>query len=100
VAVLLDVESIAQSLRDYVEESSKLAGSELDGLLTAITRAVSGFDEEIALLRQLLPSGLSTGLARKVAWAFDKKKVKEATQRLENLKTTLLVALYVVGRYV
>lgn len=101
VKVIEDVNSVVRNLGRYVAEfgASASACADHDVLPEAITRAVQGFHDELGLIKELLPSQSSLRPGQNFRWGLDKKrKVKEAAEKLERRKTTVLLALEIDGR--
>lgn len=99
-SVLGDIESIIRNLSRFIAEynQSPNALEDFDVLPETVTRAVHDFSNDLATLKGMLPADLSPSLAQKFRWVYDRKKLKEATQRLNHRKTTLQLSLEIVGQ--
>jgi hypothetical protein len=99
-AALLDVESNMRSLRSYIDafQGPGSATQEVGVLPEVITSSIHLFQEDVDMIRDLLPPDASLKLVRQVKWLCDRKKVKNITARLQNRKHDLSLALSLAGR--
>ncbi|KAI9748639.1 MAG: hypothetical protein M1815_003098 [Lichina confinis] len=96
-----DVNSVIRDLNRYIAEfnMSASARAEHNVLPEVVIRAVQGFRDDLASIKELLPIESPLRLGQKIRWGLDKKrKLKEATEKLESRKTTVLLALEIDGR--
>ncbi|KAI9884226.1 MAG: hypothetical protein M1823_003975 [Watsoniomyces obsoletus] len=99
-SALNDVISIMKNLSSYIAEfsSSANARQHFEVLPEAIVDAVQGFHDDVTTLKEFLPSDLSTSLRRRIRFVFDHAQIRKAIRKLEHRKTTVLLALEIVGR--
>jgi hypothetical protein len=97
---LRGVEANARSLRHYAIEfkKSKNAVDESEILSETITGSIVGFHDDIVALKQILPPKPSPALAEKIKWVYNKRNVKDITDRLKSRNTSLATALSITGR--
>jgi len=94
-------DSNLRSLRNYIDEfaKSKNATVEFEVLPVTIMVAIQTFQDDLGFLKDILPADLTPNLATKVRWVFDKKKIKDATRRLDRCKLDVIQATNLVGLY-
>ncbi len=90
-----------KSLSSYIAEFSSSANARhhSEVLPEAIMHAVQGFHDDIAAVKEFLSSDLSKSLRHRIRFVFDQAQIRKATQSLEHRKSTVLLALEIVGRY-
>ncbi|KAH7110567.1 hypothetical protein B0J11DRAFT_448209 [Dendryphion nanum] len=97
---LRDAESNVRSLRSYLYSFSKSKGAieEFDILPEVVTSSIHLFHDDIVQLKSILPRKPTPSLAQKIKWVYNHKSVEEISKRLHERKSSLSVALSVVGR--
>jgi hypothetical protein len=100
LSALRDVDSIVRNLRNYVAafNSSASAIEEFEVLSDSITGAISGLQEDLITLKNLLPPSASTSIHQKVKHVYNRRKVRDVTRRLLERKNDLNLALSITGR--
>ncbi len=91
-----------KNLSRYIAEFSNSANARqnLEVLPEAVVHAVQGFHDDVTRIKEFLPSDILTSQRHRMRFVFDRSQIKKATQSLEHRKTTVLLALEIVGRYV
>ncbi|CAO2654084.1 Nn.00g108170.m01.CDS01 [Neocucurbitaria sp. VM-36] len=97
--ILQDVDSNMRILRIYIIEfgRSRHAIEEYEVLPDTITGCFRKFHDDINVLKKILPDESKVGVAAKAKWVFDKDKLKSVMMRLNDLKTSVIMALLVIG---
>ncbi|KAI2603675.1 hypothetical protein GGR54DRAFT_457379 [Hypoxylon sp. NC1633] len=98
-STLDDTSSLVRNLVAYIHEfrTGALASAQYEVLPDAVVGAVRHFHDSLAVLRECLPPDLSPGFAQKFRFVFNRKKIQNATRRLEECKTSASLALNIVG---
>ena len=97
---LQETELLFGSVLSYMNEfqgSAQVQATQNLNLPPSLTLAVDGFAEDIALIRKCLPANLSRIVGR-AKFVFQKSRIDELTQRLVYRKSTVTLALAVIGR--
>ena len=98
-AIILNIQNNAREYRNSLFATD-------DGLdLSGVSRALQGCQDEFTQLQAMVEksglnkvSGTAKGLANKVSWVLEEKKISKSCQRLERLKLLLTAALTTSGR--
>ncbi|KAE9378468.1 hypothetical protein N431DRAFT_479487 [Stipitochalara longipes BDJ] len=100
-ATLHETESTMRSLQAFTLELQKSPSIQhnYEDMPNRIFKIAYLFSEDMQALKVYLPSELPVSAAKKMKFVFDKKKVKETLQRLEQRKSTASLALGLIGRY-
>lgn len=98
--VLVEIDSLMSSVLSFMIEFQASARTKLEarGLPPGLARTVEWFAEDMDKLRRCLPSDLRPGFASRVKFVFQKGKIEDIVERLEQRKSSVTLALSAIGR--
>lgn len=92
--------SVLLALKIYIDELKTEEGNNA-AVPEPIAQVAHHIQDLLVDLRSIIPDDCTNlGLYRRIGWVMDTKRLRDLSQRLENEKSTLQVALQISAQYV